>query len=62
MSTYLEKLEREDYLARLERVSQPWKQAREQALAHNDECRAIIEALKLETFDRLRALYLETEG
>lgn len=49
-------------LSQLERVSQPWKQAREQALAHNDECRAIIETLKLETFDQLRKLYLETEG
>ena len=49
-------------LSQLERVSQPWKQAREQALAHDDECRAIIETLKLDTLDQLRRLYLETEG
>ena len=53
---------REAYLAKLEHVSQPWAKAREQATAHGDECRAIIETLKLDTLDQLRRLYLETEG
>lgn len=53
---------REAFLKKLDALPENWRAARELALAHDDQCRVVIEDIKLDTLAGLRARYLETEG
>ena len=47
------------YLEKLDRLPAGWAQSRAAALAHGDDCKAIIEDIKLSVLARNRAKYLE---
>lgn len=46
------------YLEKLDRLPGGWEQSRQQALAHEDRCKAVIEDIKLSTLARNRAQFL----
>lgn len=50
---------RERYLQKLDGFACSWSNAHQQALAHDDCCKAIIEQIKLETLSTIRVRYLE---
>ena len=52
---------REAYLAKLDALPANWISARELAAQHDDQCRVVIEDIKLDTLRMLRIRYLETE-
>ena len=47
------------YLQKLDRLPGGWEQSRRQALAHGDDCKAVIEDIKLNTLARNRAEFLK---
>ena len=52
-----------DYLSKLDELRESWSAAAEQAAAHSDTERALIETIKLETLAQARAEFLaQTEG
>ena len=46
------------YLEKLDRLPGGWKASKEAALAHADDCKAVIEDIKLTTLARNRAQFL----
>lgn len=46
------------YLQKLDRLPGGWQASKEAALAHKDECKAVIEDIKLTTLARNRAKFL----
>lgn len=49
------------YLAKLDALPESWIAARALAAQHDDQCRVVIEDVKLDTLRMLRIRYLETE-
>lgn len=47
------------YLEKLDRLPAGWQQSRAQALAHGDECKAVIEDIKLAALACNREMYLK---
>ena len=47
------------YLEKLDRLPGGWAESRQQAIAHGDDCKAVIEDIKLTTLARNRAKFLE---
>lgn len=49
------------YLAKLDALPPSWEASRALAAQHDDQCRVVIEDVKLDTLKMLRIRYLETE-
>lgn len=49
------------YLSKLDALPANWESARDLAAQHGDQCRVVIEDIKLDTLKMLRIRYLETE-
>ena len=50
------------YLQKLDRLPQGWEQSRALAAAHRDDCKVVIEELKLRTLARNRIQFLKLDG
>lgn len=47
------------YLQKLDRLPGGWEQSRQQAIAHGDSCKAVIEEIKLTALQNNRAQFLK---